>query len=53
VSSGKENPLDFTLYVPTGFDNLLGTPVPNVEVTADPVRIFTASFSSGQEVWGV
>ena len=53
VSSGKERPLDFTFYIPAGFDNLLGTPVPNVEVTDDPVKILTASFSGGKEVWGV
>jgi hypothetical protein len=44
-------PLSFTIYVPSGYDNLLGTKVPNVEVTDDPGRILTASFADGEEVW--
>jgi hypothetical protein len=51
ISSGRQKPLDFTLYVPSGFDNLLGIMVPNVEVTEDPAKIFTASFADGKEIW--
>ena len=40
---GKSN-LRFILYVPSGFDRLEGIVVPNVEVTDDPEKIFTASF---------
>jgi hypothetical protein len=51
VLSGKVQPLDFTFYVPNGFDALSGSPVPNVEVTQDPAKILTASFAGGKEVW--
>jgi Domain of unknown function (DUF362) len=51
VGEGKAKALDFTLYVPPGFDNLSGNRVPNVEVPADPSRVFTASFASGTEIW--
>jgi hypothetical protein len=52
VLSGQEEPMDFTFYVPESFDNVGGSPVPNVKVTADPGKLLTASFSGGQEVWG-
>lgn len=51
VSSDKIKPLDFTFYVPAGFDNLSGTPIPNVKVTEDPAKIFTASLEGGKEIW--
>jgi len=51
VLSGKEKPLDFILYVPAGYDNIGGASVPNVEVTADPAKILTASFAGGKETW--
>ena len=51
VSSGVTLPLDFTLFVPMGFDNIGGVTVPNVEVTDDPAKIFTAIFAGGKEVW--
>jgi len=51
LAAGKTKPLDFTLYVPAGFEALAGAPIPNVEATADPARVFTASFSGGKEVW--
>lgn len=51
VSSGKMNPLDFTFYIPAGFDSVGGLSVPNVEVTDDPVKIFTASFTGEKEIW--
>jgi len=44
-------PLDFKLYVPTGFGTLAGRNLPNVEENNDPVKIFTASFNSGSEIW--
>ncbi|MBW1709224.1 MAG: DUF362 domain-containing protein [Deltaproteobacteria bacterium] len=49
--NGEEKPLDFTFFVPEGFDNILGVKVPNVEVADDPVRIMTASFAGGREIW--
>jgi hypothetical protein len=51
VASGKVKPLDFTLYVPPGFESVNGVPVPNVEATTDPAKVYTASFSGGKEVW--
>ncbi len=51
VSGGITQPLDFTFYVPTGFENLLGGKIPNVEVTSDPAKIFTANFVGGSEAW--
>ena len=51
VLSGSATPLDFTLYVPSGYGSLGGSKVPNVEETDDPARILTASFAGGQEVW--
>lgn len=51
VTSGAERRLDFTLFVPLGLDTIGGTPVPNVEATADPAKLFTASFVGGEEVW--
>jgi hypothetical protein len=51
LSSGVTKPLDFTVYVPQGLDNLMGVPVPNVETTGDPAKIFTASFFGGREIW--
>jgi len=51
VSDGKVEPLDFTLYVPPGFESVPGIAVPNVEATEDPAKVFTASFDGGKEVW--
>jgi Domain of unknown function (DUF362) len=51
VTEGKAKPLDFTLYVPPGFESVLGTAVPNVEATTDSAKVFTASFNGGKEVW--
>ncbi len=51
VLSGKEKPLDFTFYIPAGYDNLSGTQIPNVEVTSDPSLILTARFEGGKEIW--
>ncbi len=50
VSQGA-TPLDFIIYVPQGFGNLAGKPTPNVEETADPGKIFTATFNNGKERW--
>ena len=44
-------PLDFTLYVPTGFGSLDSVKIPNVAETEDPGKIFTAHFNRGLEVW--
>ena len=51
VAEGKVSPLDFTIYVPPGFDNLSGAVIPNVEVSTDPSRVFTASFDGDKEIW--
>jgi hypothetical protein len=51
VAEGKVRPLDFTIYVPAGFDNLSGAVIPNVEVSTDPSRVFTASFDGDKEIW--
>jgi hypothetical protein len=51
VANNKIDPLDFVLYLPTGFDTLSGTRIPNVERTDDPLKIFTASFQNGKEIW--
>ncbi len=51
VLEGKLKPLDFTVYVPAGFESLSGAMVPNVEVSTDPSRVFTASFNGGKEIW--
>jgi hypothetical protein len=52
VLSGQEEPMNFTFYVPEGYGNVGGSPVPNVEVTADPAKLLTARFAGGREVWG-
>jgi len=51
VANNEIEPLDFVLYIPTGFDNLSGAKIPNVEITDDPLKIFTASFQNGKEIW--
>lgn len=51
VNGGNMKPLDFTLYVPAGYDNLSGKNVPNIEVTDNPAKILTAVFAGGKEVW--
>ncbi len=52
VQKGEEQPLDFTFYVPQGFDNLGGIPIPNVTATNDPAKILTVHFKGGAEIWG-
>ena len=51
VADEKIKPLDFTLYVPNGFDTLSGKKIPNVEITDDPSKIFTLRFQSSAEIW--
>jgi len=51
VAAGKEKPLDFIFYVPPGYDRLGGAAVPNVESTTDAVKILTAAFNGGSEIW--
>lgn len=51
AGTGEIESLDFTFYAPAGYDNLSGKPVPNVEITDDPGRIFTVVFADGQEKW--
>jgi hypothetical protein len=46
-------PLDFTVYVPPGYESVGGRPVPNVRAATDSAQVWTASFMSGRETWGV
>jgi len=47
VLNGKAEALSFTLYVPAGFDLLAGLHLPNIEVTEETTRFFTADFPDG------
>ncbi|MFO7963869.1 MAG: DUF362 domain-containing protein [Desulfobacterales bacterium] len=52
ASAGKDHAmLDFTLYVPEGYDMMSGIRLPNVTSTTDSAIIFTASFNGGREIW--
>jgi hypothetical protein len=51
LSSGQKKPLDFNVYIPTGYDKVAGLSMPNVAVTTDPAKILTADFSGGKEIW--
>ena len=51
VRKGEIKPLDFVLYVPAEFSTLAGVKVPNVEITEDPMKKFTASFQNSEEIW--
>jgi hypothetical protein len=51
VGSGKQEPLDFVLFVPPGFAEVQGKKLPNVEVSLEASEVITASFSSGAENW--
>ena len=51
VTKGEVKPLDFVLYVPAEFTTVAGVKVPNVEITDDPIKMFTASFQNGEELW--
>ena len=51
VGHNEIDPLDFVIYVPTGFDTLSGEKIPNIKVTDTPLKIFTASFQNGKEIW--
>jgi uncharacterized protein DUF362 len=53
VLKEHEPPLDFTVYVPSGYESVGGRPVPNVRAATDPAQVWTASFMSGRETWGV
>jgi len=51
ITTKKIKPLDFTLYIPAGFDTLSGKKIPNLEITDDKDKIFTTSFRNGIEIW--
>lgn len=51
AGAGELKPLQFTMYMPAGYDNLSGKMVPNIEITDDPARILTTVFADGKEVW--
>ncbi|MBN1382523.1 MAG: DUF362 domain-containing protein [Deltaproteobacteria bacterium] len=48
VRSGRMQPLDFTIYLPPGVG---GTELPNVEITTDPAKTFTAVLEGGRLHW--
>jgi hypothetical protein len=48
VGQGKMKPFDFTFFVPP---DVGGTELPNVQVTLDPGRVFTALFEGGSIQW--
>jgi hypothetical protein len=50
VSQGAK-PLNFVLFVPTGFGNMAGKTIPNVAETDDAGKVFTAQFNNGKETW--
>lgn len=50
VSQGT-TPLNFTLYLPPGLGSLQNKPIPHVEETSDPAKMFTAVFQNGAEIW--
>lgn len=51
VTKNKEKQLDFTFYVPEGYDSIGDLKLPNVEITSDPSKLLTATFNGGEEVW--
>lgn len=50
VSKGTVS-LNFTLYVPAGYESLEARRIPDAEETDDPGKVFTVQFDSGAEVW--
>ena len=51
AATEEVEPLQFTKYMPAGYDNLSGKVAPNVKITDDPAMILTAEFAGGKEVW--
>ncbi len=51
INCGQIVPLNFTLYLPAGFETIGGGKIQNMEVTSDSNRVFTAVFSEGREIW--
>jgi hypothetical protein len=51
VAKGEIKPLDFVLYVPAEFSTLPGKNIPNLVITDDPLKMFTASFQNNEEIW--
>ncbi|HSR12474.1 MAG TPA: hypothetical protein VLS90_13620, partial [Thermodesulfobacteriota bacterium] len=50
-SVGKGSaPLDFTLFVPSGYGDMSGARLPNVQETEEPGKVFSAAFPAG-ETW--
>ena len=43
--------LPFTLYVPSGYGQIFGKQVPNVQETGDASRMLSVEFAGGVEVW--
>jgi hypothetical protein len=52
VQNSLEQAMDFVFYVPPGYESLGGSPLPNVEATDDPKKVFTVYFKGDQEIWG-
>jgi hypothetical protein len=52
ISANQKKPLDFTFFVPEGYESVGGFKMPNVEITSDPTKVLTAVFNGGAETWG-
>jgi len=51
VGSGAIQPLDFTVYVPETLALFTDSGIPNIELSSDPAKVFTARFNGGDEIW--
>jgi len=51
VQDGSMQELDFTVYVPETYGIFTEGVLPNVEITNDPMKLFTARFNGGDEIW--
>jgi hypothetical protein len=50
VEAGAEA-LPFRLYVPSGYGQILGKQVPNVQETSEASKVLSVEFGGGTEVW--
>jgi hypothetical protein len=48
---GELERLDFTFYVPPGYEKIAGADVRNVAATDDPAKILTVAFAGAKEIW--
>lgn len=49
--AGGAKPLPFLLYVPAGYGQMAGRPMPNVRESRDPAKVLRVEFGGGAEVW--